>query len=455
MKRNLLRFFFLVSFLCINSSFCFSQNVVLKYLPTNKDSVINYVKAASEKTIKSCDKKYKDEVKKIISERRGNFIKDIEDSTYIFDDNISKYLKSILNEIYASNPAIDSKDFYFFVDKSTIPNAACYGDGIFTLNLGLFNFVDSDDELAFIFCHEIAHYALAHNQKNLLTRIEKLKSKDTKKEIRKVNNQTYGKRKLYGELVEKLSYNFSKRNRASEVQADSLGLIFFGKTKFNKLSSVSALRKLEASDSIVFNENARIKEHFNFEKYPFKENWLLKDQPLFDVKEVSDDYSFNKDSLRTHPDMGFRIAILNKMIADKKEAVTSSIQKLNEIKHLVGLAIISNCINEKRVDLALYYTLVLFDKKEIDESTYCLLVGQLLQKVYELKANHTFGRYVTQISPFSDEENLNQVKLFLHNTELKNIRKIGLNFCEKYQERMKNDIDFKKTIGYFNKLNIN
>lgn len=455
MKKNLLRFFFLVYFLWINISFSFSQNVVLKYLPANKDSVITYVKSASEKTIRGCDKKYKDEVKKIISERRGNFIKDIEDSTYIFDDDISRYLKSILNEIYTSNPTIDSKDFYFFLDKSTIPNAACYGDGIFTLNLGLFNFVDNDDELAYIFCHEIAHFALAHNQKNLLSRIEKLQSKDTKKEIRKVNNQTYGKRKLYAELVEKLSYNFSKRNRSSEVQADSLGFIFFGKTKFNKSSSVSALKKLEVSDSIVFNENARIKEHFNFENYPFKENWLLKDEPLFDVKDTSNDYSLDKDSLKTHPDMSFRIAILSKMMADKKEAMSSATDKLKVIKRFVGLAIISNSINEKRLDLALYYTLVLFDKKEIDERTYCLLVGQLLQKVYELKANHTFGRYVTQISPFSDEENLNQVKRFLHNTELKNIRKIGLNFCEKYQEPMKNDIDFKKTTLFFNKLNIN
>jgi hypothetical protein len=34
----------------------------------------------------------------------------------------------------------------------------------------------------------------------------------------------------------------------------------FSKTKFNKFSSVSALKNLELSDTIIFNENSKLKE---------------------------------------------------------------------------------------------------------------------------------------------------------------------------------------------------
>ena len=94
---------------------------------------------------------------RIILERKKSFIEGIQDSTYVFDETINKYLNSILKEIYFGNKELKSKDFYFFLDKSPIPNATCYGNGIFTINLGLFNFVHSDDELAFIICHEFAH----------------------------------------------------------------------------------------------------------------------------------------------------------------------------------------------------------------------------------------------------------------------------------------------------------
>lgn len=446
------KLFFLI--LLFNATFCLSQNVALKYLPANKDSVYTYINTISEKKITKFGAKYKDDIKKIILERKKSFIKDIEDSTYVFDVNINKYLNSILKEIYVSNKGLNRKDFYFFIDKSPIPNAACYGNGIFTINLGLFNFVHSDDELAFIICHEFAHFELEHNDQTLLKYLETMNSKDTKKQIQKVKKTEFGKRKAYMDLVEQLNYNFLKRSRSAEIQADSLGLALFSRTKYNKSSSVTALQNLDLSDDVVFNENSNIRAHFNFENYPFKEGWVQKEQALFDLKDKVDDYSLNKDSLKTHPDIPLRVEILNKMIQDKKAAISTSSEKLKEIKHLAGLLSISNFIDDKRIDFALYKTLVLYNNKEIDEKAYCSIVSKLFKKLYELKVNHNFGKYVSPISPFSDEEHLNEVKQFLHNIELKNIKKIGLNFCLKHKDIMGNDADFQTTTAYFNNLNL-
>ena len=447
-----MKFLFLLSFFFVTIFQCQAQLIKVDYSSKNNDSIINYLSAISDKKIKKLTTNKSNEIKKIILERKKEFIKNITDSNFVFNNDISKYLTSILKEIYQSNSNITNQDFYFFIDKSPIPNAACYGNGVFTVNLGLFNFVNSDDELAFIMCHEIAHFILEHGDKNLMKYIETKNSKETKNKINELKKQEYGKRKSYSEFMEKINYNFLKRSRADEIEADSLGYLLFSKTKFNKSSSIKALKNLQLSDEIVFNDNSKIKEHFNFENYPFNENWIVKEDVLFNIKSSSNDYLSNKDSLKTHPDMPVRIDILNKLINEKKE-VKESNDKLKEIKSLISLLSISNFIDDKKIDFALYKTLTLYNKKEINEDSYNLLVSSLLIKLYELKFNHNFGKYVSPISPFSEEENLNEVKLFLQNLELKNIKKIGYHFCLKHNEDMKNNIDFEKTSQYFNNLN--
>lgn len=445
--------FFLIMFSVF--SFTSAQNIKLNYSPVNKDSLISYIDNIYSKKITKFGVKNKKDIEEIVLERKKKFIKNLEDSTFVFDKKINNYINYILREIYKSNQIAERKDFYFFLDKSPIPNAACYGNGIFTVNLGLFNFVNSDDELAFILCHEIAHFELDHNDKSLLKYVETFNSKDTKQKIKAIKKLDYGKRKAYSDFVEKMNFNFLKRSREAELQADSLGFILYNRTKFVKVASVTALKNLDIVDDMLFNEDSQIRKHFNFESYPFKEVWIQKDQTLFDLDNASDDFSINKDSLKTHPDIPLRIDFLNKMIKDKSENINLSNQNLKEIKEHVSLLTIKNSLDDKKVDFALYQTLILFNRKEIDEKMYCLIISNLLQKVYELKRDHQFGKYVAPVSPFSDEMHLNEVKQFLHNIELKNVKKIGLNFCVKHKDLMDGDAEFKKVTEYFIKLNYN
>lgn len=450
MKKQLL----VIYIITLNSLFCYSQNKEFSYLPTNKDSLNNYIKSIAAQKIEKFGEKNKKDIKKIIEERRDKFIKSVEDSSFIFDRKINTYLKRILTEIYKKNSFKDSKNFLFLIDKSPIPNAACYGNGIFSINLGLFNLIESDDELAFIISHEIAHYQLEHNDKNLLKYIETINSKDLKSKIKKIDKQEYGKRKAFNELLSNLNYNFSKRSRKAEMQADSLGLKIFSKTIYKTSASTTALKKLEKVDEIIFNEDPLVKQHFNFTEYPFKENWLTKEETLFDIKEAVDDYSQNKDSLKTHPDIPERIENLKKLFNDKSTENTNKQDDLMAIKNIAAKNSIKVFIDNSKLDLAIYQTLVLFNKKEIDEKEYSLLIADILKRTYESKLKHTFGKYVDPVSPFSEEKYLNEVRTLLHNLELKNIRKIGHFFCTKQKDLMNNNSDFSKFADFFKTLNI-
>jgi hypothetical protein len=431
-----------------------AQDIKLNYLPKNKDSLITYINTISKNKITKFGAKYKKDIEEIILDRKNNFIKNIEDSTFIFDENINNYVNSILKEIYYSNAIKNSKDFYFFIEKSNIPNAACYGNGIFTINLGLFNFVNSDDELAYIISHELSHYILEHNDKSLLKYVETFNSKVTKQKIKKIENQEYGKRKAYSEFVNELNFNFLNRSQSAELQADSLGLALFSKTKFNKFSSVSALKNLELSDDLVFNENSKLKEHFNFEAYPFKEGWLQKEESLFDIKDSSNDFSLASDSIKTHPDIPLRVDVLNKLLKEKNSSIEVSKEKLLKIKELVALLSIKSALDDNQLDFALYQTLVLYNKNQLDKTNYCIIVGKIMQKIYQLKNNHNFGKYVNSVSPFSDEKYLNEVRQFLINIEIKTIRKIGLNFCLAHVDNINNP-EFKTITEFFKNLNLN
>lgn len=446
--------FIFLTWLLFDVVFCFSQSSEIRYQPVRKDSVLAYINSVSNKKIAKFQNKYKKDIKEMVLERKKYFVKSIEDSSYIFETKISNYLKGILNEIYVSNPSLNTQDYYFFVDRSPWPNAGSFGNGIFSVNLGLLNFVNTDDELAFMICHEIAHQELEHSDKAMLKYLETLRSKAVKKQINQVSRQQYGRRRAYYDLIESLETNFMKRSRSAELQADSLGLALFKKTKFNKAASLVALQGLEISDTIVFNEDSKIREHFNFENYPFKEGWLAKDQTLFDTKESVNDYAFNKDSLKTHPDIPLRIEKLQKMLNEPTIPTLSAQEKFQQIKQYGALVNVQSLLDDKRLDMAMYQTMVLFNKKAMDQKTFGLLMAQMLQKVYELKNNHRFGKYVSQVSSFSDEQYLDQVKQFLHNVEMKQLKKIGLHFCQKYAQVLQDDSNFATITNYFNKLNL-
>lgn len=430
---------------------CLAQDRHFTYESVHKDSLSAYIDAMTEKKIRKFTGRNLKDIRETLEERKKDFKKGIADSTYIFDRQLDAYLNSVLRRVYAANPELPKQDFYFFIDKSPIPNAACYGNGIFTVNLGLFHMVETDDEMAFILCHEIGHYALEHSDKSMLRYVESMRSDATRKKVREVKRKTYGRMSAYRDLMKELSYNFNERSRADEMQADSIGHRLYARTGFAKGAGVSALRRLKESDSLVFSTDSRIREHFSFPNYPFKESWLAAEQTLFDLDETADDYAMDKDSLSSHPEIPARIARLRTFGTDEAAGTASEALKAAK-KRAAGNTVMAS-VDASRVDIAFYQVMTLYDQGEMEEPAYCAMMASLLKRTYDIKLQHTFGKYVPALSPFSEEKHLNEVRTFLHRLELKNIRKIGHEFCQKYAPVMKGNRDFQATASFFKNLN--
>lgn len=448
MKTNHFFFLFLLSF-----GICQAQHAKFSYLPHSIDSLENYLTKITSTKIKEFGASEQKKAKEILLERKVSFLKNVKDSTFIFDKTINGFLQKILVEIYRSNPQIDTKNFYFLINKSLIPNAACYGNGIFSVNLGLFTLIENNDEMAFIICHELSHHILKHNDKAIEEYIKTFNSKDIKQQLNTASNKKYGRRSAVTLLLKDLKFNFMKRSRSAETQADSLGFVLFNNTKYNKQASINILKKLDLTDGMFFNNPTNLKQNFTFDEYPFKDAWIEKEDKMFDTTESVNDLQDNKDSIKTHPDIPLRI---ENIIHNYK--ITSTNPTKNEIG-LVQKKTAENSIkiffDDSKLDFALYQLLSLHEKDELDKKAFNSYVAYLLKKAYVLKEKHTFGKYVESVNSFSEEKYINEIRLFLNNLQLKDLRKIGYYFCQKNELISKDDTQFQDSYTFFKSINKN
>lgn len=448
MKKSLLSILFLLKF-----GLLFAQDNGFHYSPSNMDSIESYLTKISNNKLTSFDSKKQKKIKEILHERKNSLLEEIKDSTFIFDKKIHSSVKRIVSEICHSNPQIDNDNLLFLISKSLIPNAASYGNGLFAINLGLFTQIENDDELAFIICHELAHEILKHNDKSIEEYVETFNSKDVKQKLKKATNQKYGRRSAVSLILKDVKYNFLKRSRIAETQADSLGYILFSKTKYNKEASLDVLKKLDLVDNTLFNSPTNLKQNFDFKEYPFKEIWVSEEKKLFDIKQSANDLNLNIDSLKTHPDIPIRI---ENLMRNFKITFTNSTKA--EFSHLQKKAYensIKIYFDDLKLDFALYQLLSLHEKDKIGEIEFNSAIAYLLKKLYILKEKHVFGKYVEGVNPFSEEIYINEIRLFLNNLELKNVRKIGLYFCLKNESKSNESPVFQDAFQFFKNLNPN
>ncbi|ULC59261.1 M48 family metalloprotease [Flaviramulus sp. BrNp1-15] len=413
------------------------------------------MKKINQNQINKIDGQFSSKIKKLYKDRDEKVVESIEDSVYIFNSEIKNHLNKVLQQVYSSNPEINSNDFYFFIKNSIVPNAACYGDGMFEIYLGLFTKLDSEDELAFIICHEIAHKLLNHSLNSISKKVASVNSKETKQKIRSLKRMEYGQTRAALSVIDELNIDFLDHSKEVEAQADSLGFLLYSKTKYNIYSALSSLEKLEKVDEMILHHDVKLDSVFNFEGYPFQSYWLKENTSLFDTTEEINEFSLVSDTLKTHPEIEFRV---NKLIKDfnlesNNIDIEEYITKFKSLKQISHLHSIEFTLDLKLLDVAIYQLIEKFNNKEIDEGYYYTKMAKALRLIYEVKKNHELGKYVPFKSRFSDEKQLNVIRLFLHNLELNEVEKIGLAFCAVIESKKINNPDFNDTIEFFKSIN--
>lgn len=449
--------FFLVLLLMLFASFPLkAQHYQVNYLPNDLDVLEDYLEHINNNFIDKIEGKHSSKVKKVFKKKDEKIFRTVKDSAYSFIPAIDQKMDAITQEIYQTNPSINSANYQFFIKNSIVPNAACYGDGMFEINLGLLTSLEYDDELAFILCHEIAHKLLNHSMKKVKARVTTLNSNETKQRIRKLKRTRYGQSRAALLVMNELSVDFLNHSQEAEMQADSLGFVLLSKTKYNTSKSISSLRKLQREeDDLFFSYRVKLDSVFDHESYPFQEYWLEEEQSLFDVSEKINDFSLTSKVIKTHPETEERIQKIKSDFKLKSlDSISGDTTHIKSLEKIANFHSIQYTIDLNFLDLAIYQLIEKYDRKIISEEYYYAKMASVLKILYEARENHHLGKYIPHKNNLSEEEHLNTIRLFLHNLELSEIKKIGWAFCEAHKAKLSHNQEFMQTYHFFKNLNL-
>lgn len=445
MKKTILYFLLLIS-----NTICLSQETLINYQSTNNDSLKVYFKDVHKTYLNNFPKEYKSKIKDLLKNQDKYFINKLNDSVYQFDKIIESHLGDILSNIYKANPSVKTDNFKFFLKNAISPNASCYGNGVFEINTGLFPLLESDDELAFILCHEIAHYKLEHSIKATIKHIALQNSKETTSKLKDINKLNYGRNRALFKLINEFNYNVLNHSKKAELEADSLGYDLYKKTKYNQRSSIAILKKLGGISEIQFNTPINLDSLFNFQSYPFKEYWLQEEQSMFTTKKRINEFSLSSDTIQTHPAIPLRIKKLEVNLAISKE-ITEKKSKLRNINKLILPKNYQLTLDWKRYDISMYILIDYLKKNLITQEEYVAKMSSLLLNIYSLKKEHNLNKHVPLTKKFSKEKELDKIRKFINTIETNELRKLGLQFC--LENNLENNKEFNINLNQFKAIN--
>ena len=426
MKHSLLLLFFF-SFFYAEGQTSFSPLDTLSHTCATKLKV-EYVKKF--KNINNSREYETSAQKNIIKEIYGglqeDFIEKIDDNNFICDGDINSYLNGLMNEILTSN-SIDKDIYRILLSKDPQVNAYNTGDGTVVVNYGLFLAVDNEDELVFVICHEIGHQFLDHLKKDVEAYARLSTSEEMIKKTKEIKKQKYNKASMATNLLKNIRYQSYSERREKEIEADSIGLVFYRQTKRSPAAAISLLQKLDVSDtekdSLVVEDYKKI-----FEKGGFvvKQRYFEQEESLFQT--YTKDERFNADSLKSHPDCSTRITLIKDYLDNKFiESSTASSTGFEEIKRNSVYQNLFNMFSAQDYGISLYEALKLY-KYELQDPVLKNIIYLNLVKIYDSRKNYTINRYVPKHDNLRNTKSLNRFISFISNIKMTDLETIINNF---------------------------
>lgn len=438
---TLLFFFLLTTFSFFGQNFWKTSNY------PNGDSVISALERAYSLELKKSQDK--DALTKTYDWRLSYLTELLNSETVIYNDSLVAYFDSFFRVIIQANPELHELKLRYFISNSPVPNAMSIGDGTFVINLGLIRKLDNEAQLAFVLCHEIAHFYLDHSNQSSISDYKRRNTKEYKKEVDEVNHQEFGRYQSIQAMMKKEVYHQMSHSRVDESEADSLGLQFLRNTKFSPIEAITCMNLLDTIDTYKYSTEIDYKTMLGFEGCPFRDRWLESESSMFGG-QVEGDY-WERDSVKSHPDCSDRAKKLTLDLVNTP--VNSTAKFLNDsllffdIKEQSDEAFIKSWVFYGNYSKALFYTLKQVQYHPNNE----FLVreaGLIMRLIYQVQLEHHSNQFVERPF-FENEKEYNQFLDFLDNLRLSELAKIGYYYHLTYLSAHTNDEEFQANFNYF------
>ncbi|MBL0742977.1 M48 family metallopeptidase [Chryseolinea lacunae] len=368
---------------------------------------------------------------KELYDKRANFVIDQFNEDYILtDETLSPYLQSVLNNIYAANPALP-RETKVYAHRSEAVNAMSYGEGTIAFTLGLLSRMETEAQVAFVLCHELAHYHTHHSDLKAAEVARFLFDPETKKKVKEIEKNEFGQYTRLTKLVGSFGMSITRHGRDKEFEADSLALRYYLNTTYDLQAPVRTLEILDSADVEPFRTNLDLRKHFDFKAYPFKERWL--------TYAPSNTWHANEDadSLHTHPSCTRRIVAIKRQLLTaqgaNRKAIDYGTEQSDAMRRRSEFEIAVSRYHFGNYGRGLFLYLALAER--YPENAYVhAMIGQGLYQLYWYQKNHELGK-VLSLPDARFEENYDRYLSFVHTLRLMELASLSYYYSSTQRER--------------------
>jgi predicted Zn-dependent protease len=360
-----------------------------------------------------------------------DLVKDFKKGELYFEKENQAYLQKIFDNIIASNPELKKDEMNIHFSRATSPNAYSVGDGTLIVQMGLFECLNNEAELVSVICHEISHYKLDHRNTSIKRHFENLHSRETRKEERQINRMKYNKQKLAENFMKDIVYSRKSKTRIHETEADSLGYIYFKRTKYNASHFRDVLKNLETADdekdSLV---DADYKKFFVTKNQKFIDEWLVMEDFSSYHYSKENIFKWNVDSLKTHPDCKKRVADIEKSLPkDNAKDFEINNSYFMKMKKAAPYEQVANYFHGKEYGFSLYEALKILNRTPND--VYLMkMVSENLKLLAKAKKEMKLNSYIPSIKPFDQTKSQQRFYNFMSNLSTNEIQRLSTDYIE-------------------------
>jgi Zn-dependent protease with chaperone function len=363
----------------------------------------------------------------------------------VTEERAYNYINAVVQKIIHANPELKGLDVRVVFSRDLWPNAYSIGDGTIAFNAGLFVYLHTEAEMAFILSHELAHFYLDHSGKKIRKYVETVNGDEFKKEIKRLEKQEYQVRAQYEKLVKTIVFDIHRHSRDNEAEADRTGLRFLKNAGYSGQAFISTMQLLDRVDDTSLLKAPELKTLFSFPGYTFKDKWIKKESAIFGALNPDDASGLTKkerDSLKTHPDCSKRIALLGDSAANVqgKDFLVDE-KTFSKLKDDLLPEIVEECFAAGNISRNLYYSLQLLQEgRQTQLAIYS--IARDLNLLYTMQKEHTLGLSVdSENRQYPEAYNL--LLRMLYRIRLEEIAELCYYFCTKYAEQMKGHTGFE------------
>lgn len=351
-------------------------------------------------------------LKSLYEKRYEYLIKTVNDDFFVVDSEFTPFLQSVLDKIYNANPQLP-RETQVYAMRSSVPNALSFGDGTLGFTLSLLARMENEDQVAFVLCHEIAHYHREHSATHLKELTQFTYDKDLKQKMDDLKRSEYGRYTKLTEIFKWMGLSLTRHSRVHEFEADSVGLAYLSATGYDLRQASRVMEILDSASVPMNTQQVDFKKHFDFKYYPLKTSWLK-----YEKSSTWHVTAIENDSMQAHPDCKRRAVALDRQRRrfEDTQNSASAADGASSFRVKSQFELVHSEYHFKRYGRALFRALLLTDQYP-DNIYLQAIIGKCLYKLFVYQRNHELGKVLELPDPRFGE-NYDRFLTFMHRLRL-------------------------------------